>query len=224
MSLYSKIESLERRLRAHYNTDLSTPENRRKANIYNLWFDHAFLRTFWTNAFEVAPGVFRSNQPTHKRFVKLKARGIRSVINLRGESGSAHYLVEKESCDQLGLKLINVPLHARAAISREKLLEVIEALKTTERPFLMHCKSGADRAGLASAIFRMVVEGKPVGEAKKMLSVRFAHVKWSSAGVLDFILERFEEDSQKKDVDFETWVRTVYDPVEITEAYRNRRK
>ena len=35
----------------------------------------------------------------------------------------------------------------------------------------MHCKSGADRAGLASALWLLHVERRPVAEAMKQLSL-----------------------------------------------------
>ena len=112
MALFKRIKAWESNLRASYNTDLSTPENRRRANIYNLWFDHAILRTLWTNEFEIAPGVFRSNHPTPKRFEQMKNDGLKSVLNLRGSYPSAHYAVEKETCDALGLKLVSVSMQA----------------------------------------------------------------------------------------------------------------
>ncbi|MEL6648878.1 MAG: protein tyrosine phosphatase, partial [Pseudomonadota bacterium] len=89
MGLIKRIGDWERNLRAYYNTDLSTPENRRRAHIYNMWFDHAVLRKYWTNFFPVAEGVYRSNQPTHERFVKLKAMGITSILNLRRPARAA---------------------------------------------------------------------------------------------------------------------------------------
>ena len=97
MGLIKQIGDWERNLRAYYNTDLSTPENRRRAHIYNLWFDHAILRKYWTNFFPVTEGVYRSNQPTHERFVKLKKMGIKSVLNLRGAGGAAHYSSRKKA-------------------------------------------------------------------------------------------------------------------------------
>ena len=84
MKLIKRIVDWERSVRASYDTDLSTPENRRRAHIYNLWFDHAILRKVWTNFYPVAPGVYRSNQPTHERFVRLRDQGIKTILNLRG--------------------------------------------------------------------------------------------------------------------------------------------
>ena len=224
MGLFKHISDWERRLRASYNTDLSTPENRRRAHIYNLWFDHAILRKVWTNFHPVAPGVYRSNQPTHDRFVKLKAMGIRTVLNLRGAAGAAHYLVEQESCARLGLTLVNCALHARYAAPREDIQAVIRAFREIDRPFVMHCKSGADRAGFASAIYLLVIEGRPLAEARKMLSVRYIHLKFSRTGVLDFILDLYEARNAESPISFEDWVATEYDNAEVQRQYEATHK
>lgn len=224
MKLFKRITDWERNLRASYNTDLSTPENRRRAHIYNMWFDHAVLRKFWTNFFEVAPGVYRSNQPTHERFVKLKAMGIKTILNLRGDGGAAHYLVEKESCEDLGLTLVDVTLHARYAAPTADIQAVIKAFREIEKPFVMHCKSGADRAGFASAIYLLVIEGRPVSEARKMLGVKYIHFKWTKTGVLDFILDAFEARNARQAIGFEDWIATEYDNVEMQANYEANHK
>lgn len=211
MRLFKPIVDLEQRIRAYYNTDMSTPEKRRRAHIYNMWFDHAVLRIFWTNFYEIAPDVFRSNQPTHKRFERLKAKGLRAVLNLRGAAGAAHYLTEQESCAQLGLDLVDINMLARHAPQRDELLKLIEAFRTIERPFVMHCKSGADRAGFASALYLLVIEGRPMAEARKMLSPRYLHFRFTKTGILDHILDVYEARQARGAIGFEDWVRTEYD-------------
>jgi protein tyrosine phosphatase (PTP) superfamily phosphohydrolase (DUF442 family) len=152
MGLAGRIRQLERDVRAHFNVDPTVPGNERRARIYNRYFDHAILRGIWTNEREIAPGVFRSNHPTHERFAQMPARGIHTVLNLRGASVSAHYMTEKASCEALGLTLVNATLHARTAASRAEIQHLIAVFRKIEKPFVMHCKSGADRAGFASAI------------------------------------------------------------------------
>ncbi|MEM6942039.1 MAG: tyrosine-protein phosphatase [Pseudomonadota bacterium] len=224
MGLIKWIGDQERNLRAYYNTDLSTPENRRRAQIYNLWFDHAILRKFWTNFFPVADGVYRSNQPTHQRFEKLKEMGITSVLNLRGAGGAAHYLVEEESCRMLGLDLVNVNLNARTAASSEEILQVIEAFRTIERPFVMHCKSGADRAGFAAAIYLFVIEGRPLSEARKMLSAKYIHFKWTKTGVLDHIFDLYEARNDLSSISFEDWIASEYDYRAVQKEFLEKKK
>ena len=63
--------------------DLGDPASRRRASLHYHLVDHAILRHHWTNMDEVAPGVWRSNQPTHGRFKALKARGIRTIGTCR---------------------------------------------------------------------------------------------------------------------------------------------
>ena len=224
MSLFKRISNWERALRASYNTDLSTPENRRRADIYNLWFDHAVLRKLWTNCFQVAPGVYRSNQPTHDRFEQLNAAGIRAVMNLRGAGGAAHYLVEEESCRALGLNLVNCALQARDAAPPETILALIRAFREIEKPFVMHCKSGADRAGFASAIYLLVIERRPMAEARRMLGLKYLHLRWSQAGILDYILDQYEARDAQSPIGFEDWIATEYDHAALQAAYHATRK
>ncbi|WP_010138845.1 tyrosine-protein phosphatase [Oceanicola sp. S124] len=220
MTLTDRIRQWERDLRNHYNTDLSSPEKRRRAHIYNLWFDHAVLRTFWTNFFQIAPGVWRSNHPTHKRFAQMKEMGITHVLNLRGAGGAAHYLTERESCEALGLTLVDCSLHARRAVPAEEILKVIDTFRWIPRPFVMHCKSGADRAGFASAIYLMCIEGRPVEEARKMLSTKYIHFRKSRTGVLDYILDLYAARNAASPIGFEDWIRAEYDPVQINADFK----
>ncbi len=224
MGIIKRIGDWERNLRAYYNTDLSTPENRRRAHIYNMWFDHAVLRKFWTNFHPVSDGVYRSNQPTHERFVKLKEMGIKTVLNLRGASPAAHYLVEEESCRELGLALVNVTLHARYAAPAEDILKVIAAFRSIEKPFVMHCKSGADRAGFASAIYLLVIEGRPVAEARRMLSAKYIHFSWSRTGVLDHILDLYEARTGEGPITFEDWIAKEYDRDAVQKDFDTTKK
>ncbi len=209
--LWSRLDAAERRLRYSFGDDISDPSKRRWSKLHYNLFDHAFLRTFWTNFFEIAPGVYRSNQPTHKRFEKYAAMGIKTVINLRGEDPRAHYLFEKESCDALGLTLVNSKLHARKALKAQKYLDVIEALRQAERPMMFHCKSGADRAGIVAAIYLMVFEDVPVEQAKAQLGLKYIHLKGTKTGVQDYILEVYQVRNARAPIGFEDWLRSEYD-------------
>lgn len=220
MGLGQRLKQWEGRIRAHYNVAPTTPENRRKARIYSLWFDHEILRTFWTNFDEVAPGVYRSNHPTRARFEKMKEMGITTILNLRGKNDSAHYWQEVENCEELGLELVNANLLARGAATPEVILDTIAKLKTINRPFLMHCKSGADRAGFAAAIYLMVVEGQPVETARKMLSPRYLHFRNGKVGILDYTLDVYAARNARESISFEEWIATEYDNEEMTKRFR----
>lgn len=213
-----------RGVRQGFNTDLSTPENRRRAAIYNFWFDHGIVRVLWTNLHQVAPGVYRSNHPSEAQFERLKKMGIRTVINLRGPGSNAPYLVEVETCERLGLRLESVALNSRWAPPRDRLQHLIALFRTVERPFVMHCKSGADRAGLASAIYLMTIEGEPVESARRMLSWRFVHFRWMKTGILDFLLDSYAASAAETGIGFEDWLATEYDAEELQAAFDATRR
>jgi len=158
--------------KASFGRDITDPEERKRSYRYVRWVDHGILRTVWTNFGQVADGVYRSNQPDHARLERYRDMGIKAVLNLRGKGVRAPYLFEEESCNTLGLMLVSIPLQARAPAKRENLLAVFEAFDNIPRPFVLHCKSGADRAGLASALYQLD-QGQPVSVAKKELSLRY---------------------------------------------------
>ena len=212
VKILNRLVMAEKRLRATYNVAPDTPENRRKAQIYMLWFDHEVLRKRWTNLHQIAPGVFRSNQPTFERLEKLKEQGINDVVNLRGKSEAAHYLIEKERCQALDLRLHNISLQARRAPEKQHLQELIRLFQQLDKPFLMHCKSGSDRAGLASVMYMLTQTGDSIAAAKRMLSIRFLHLKLTKTGVLDYLLHKYERDFGEKSISFERWLETHYDP------------
>ncbi len=220
-----KFSTWERQWRYSFGDNITDPRERRKSKIHYHIFDHAFLRIPWTNFYPVSEGVWRSNQPTHARFERYAAIGIKAVINLRGEDPYAHYLFEQESCAQLGLKLYNCRLWARRAAERENIVAVIDLMRDIERPFMFHCKSGADRAGFCAALYQMVFDNVPVQKARKQLSFKFIHIKWSKTGVLDYTLDVFEArqaKSSKEAVDFETWIRTEYDHEVIQRGFDSK--
>jgi hypothetical protein len=124
--MFRRLNDLERRWRDHYNVVPVDDETWRRARIYNAWFDHAILRTFWTNQAEIAPGVWRSNHPTKARLKRLKAKGLRTVISLRGGGDEAHNATERLWCEELGLTLRSVGMSDKALPRRETLLELID--------------------------------------------------------------------------------------------------
>ncbi|SDE50524.1 Protein tyrosine/serine phosphatase [Limimaricola pyoseonensis] len=202
--------------------DIGTARGRRQAFASYLILDHAILRYWWTNFHLVAPGVFRSNQPTHGRFGKMAKLGIRTVINLRGEGGHPRYLFEAESCRALGLRLVSTQLSARKAAPRDQILRLFQLLREAERPVVMHCKSGADRAGFASAL-HLLAEGHSVAEARRQLHPRFLHFKNSRTGILDHILDLYEARLQEGPIGIEEWIATEYDPEAATASYAARK-
>lgn len=221
--LKSRLDEAERNLRNSFGNDISSPRGRRAAVWHFHLMDHAFLRVLWSNLDEVEPGVWRSNQPSPRRLKRYARMGIRTIINLRGTSSQSHFLLEQEACNSLGLKLESVPIHARSLVGAEQLLALLDLFETVERPFLMHCKSGADRAGLAAALYLMHIRNVPVQHAKRQLSFRYLHLKNDQTGILDFMLDRYAEDFEKSRVPIRKWIETSYDNRALSREFRQLR-
>lgn len=133
----------------------------------------------WTGNFAtvVAGEVYRSNQPTRERLAAYaRDHGIRSVLNLRGaDPGADWYEAERKTADDLGLTLIDFPMSAGRALDRSGADALLTLLRNAPKPLLIHCRSGADRTGLASVMYRALVEAAEVGAAEGQLSIRYGH-------------------------------------------------
>ena len=216
----TKLQAWQRQLTARIGGDISTPEARRAAKLHYQVVDHGFLRVLWRNLHQIGPGVYRSNQPSAAQLVALHRRlGVKAVLNLRGASGQGFHLFEVETCAQLGIVLQDLALSARQAPSRAMLEALHDALRDLPRPLLIHCKSGADRTGLAAVMYQLLISGQPYAVARRQLSFRYLHVAASPAGILDHILRHYEAAFAATGIGFMDWVREDYDPAQITASF-----
>lgn len=184
-----------------------------------LFVDHGIFRIFYVNKHRVSETVWRSAQPAPFQIRNMAGKGIRTIVNLRGDRLCGSYWLEKKACEKAGIKLVNFQVRSRAAPSLDELRGAKELFERIEYPMLMHCKSGADRAGLMSALYRHLKEGVPVEQAKAELSLRYGHFRQADTGVLDYFFERYLADNARRPMPFWEWVETVYDPVELKSSF-----
>ena len=180
-----------------------------------LLIDHGIFRIFYLNKHPLSPTAWRSAQPTPHHIAQAARSGIKTVINLRGERACGSYWLERAACSRHGLQLVNYQLRSRAAPTREELWGAKHVLDRVEYPILIHCKSGADRAGLMSVLFKHVKLGIPISEAKQQLSLRYGHIRQSDTGVLDAFFDRYLADTANHPMPFFDWVDQVYNPDEL---------
>ncbi len=220
--LFSRWKAFERALDHLLGRDISTDRARRRASWHFNFIDHGILRAFWTNLFEIAPGVWRSNQPSQNRLKQYKAMGIRTVLNLRGVTDRSPYLFEEEACRELGMQMVNHRLSARSLVRAKVLLSLLDTFEKIDKPFVMHCKSGADRAGLASALYLLHIEGASIAEARKQLSFKYIHIRASKTGVLDHVLDAYEADTRSEPMPIRTWIAKRYHPKKLQASFDSR--
>lgn len=187
-----------------------------------LFIDHAILRLGWRNWGVVAPGrLYRSNHPLPWQ-LSLAARhqGIRTVINLRGNRADcgADALSRAEAA-RLGLAHIDAPFESRGAPHKDRILRLAAIFQDMQEPALIHCKSGADRTGLAAGLWLML-QGRSVAEALAQLSLRHGHVAASRTGILDAFFKSFAVFRQANpEIPFLEWVQGTYDEAALRESF-----
>ena len=199
--------------------DLSTPEGRARARADLTWGDHGFLRRYFHNLHWISPEMARANQPSPRQIARYAKMGVRTILNLRGVSDTGYYALEREACAEHGVALIDARMHSREPPSREQVLEAKRLFQTIEYPALMHCKSGADRAGVMAVLYMHFRQGKPIAEAIEQLSLKYLHVKQGKTGMIDFFFATYLEETKESGKPFLDWVLEDYDRAKVKAAF-----
>jgi protein tyrosine phosphatase (PTP) superfamily phosphohydrolase (DUF442 family) len=187
----------------------------------SLLRDHAALRVGWRNWGVVEAGrLYRSNHPMPWQLRQATRRfGLRTVVNLRGwraECGSD--ALSRREAARLGLEHVDAPLESRGAPHRDRLLRLAGIFSRLQEPALLHCKSGADRTGLAAGVW-LLLQGRDVAEAAAQLSWRFGHVKAARTGILDAFFAAY---AAAGDVPFLEWLERGYDEAALKAQFKAR--
>lgn len=184
-----------------------------------LIVDHGIFRLAYLNLHRLGGTAWRSAQPAPHQIASIARLGVRTIVNLRGPRWCGSYWLEQQACRRHGIRLVDYQVRSRAAPTREEVLGARDLLRRLEGPVLIHCKSGADRAGLMSTLYLIAVEGVPVAEARGQLAMRFGHIRQSDTGVLDHFFERYLEANERAPIGFFEWVETVYDADEVKSSF-----
>jgi protein tyrosine/serine phosphatase len=203
--------------------DLTTGAGRRRAVADYLWKDHAWLRLGFSNAHWISDELVRANQPWPFQFKAWADRGIKTVINLRGGFHTSFRALEVDACRRYGLELVDFVIASRDVPTAEKVLGAQRLFDTVRYPALMHCKSGADRAGIMGVFYKHFRQGQPIAQAISQLSLKYLHVRAGLTGVLDYIFERYLTEGEPAGLSFLEWVQSpAYDPVAIQADFRGQ--
>jgi protein tyrosine/serine phosphatase len=127
----------------------------------------------------VSPGeLYRSAQLTPAQIDEyVQKYGIRTIINLRGDNeGRSWYDEEVKESDRLKLVHVDFGMSARHELTQAQAMALIALMEKAAKPLLIHCKDGADRTGLASALYLAVVKKADPKTAEAQLSFRYGHI------------------------------------------------
>jgi protein tyrosine/serine phosphatase len=100
--------------------------------------------------------IYRGSQPTAENYRQLAAFGIRTVLDLRGDSESD----SKDLAERAGLRYINLPLEPKQYPqpgAAQRFLEIVN--DQSSWPIYVHCAGGRHRTGAMIAVYRITVDG-----------------------------------------------------------------
>lgn len=193
-----------------FDPSLSRSSDHFKAWLDSLFIDHSIFRLIWSNFDTIIPNkVYRCNHPTPARLHKLSQKyNIKTIINLRGQRDCGSDALSRHAAKKMGIAQLDLPFESRGAPHKDRILNLANIYQTLEFPIIIHCKSGADRAGLVAALI-MIFEHKSVQEAMKQLSWKYGHFKQAKTGILDQFFTYYLHETQEK-INFLTWVKQNY--------------
>lgn len=144
---------------------------------------------------QVNAHLFRGAQPNEGGIERLKALGIRTIINLRGEDEGTRD--EAEQARRAGLRYFNVPLPDLSRPKDEQVERVLNLVNDRANwPVFVHCNHGKDRTGLIIACYRISQDGW-TSEKAKAEAKRYG-MSWVQVGMKDYISDYYKRRQEEK--------------------------
>jgi protein tyrosine/serine phosphatase len=146
-----------------------------------LWLWQASIVRISQNFEEVDPGKFyRSAQLTPQELEeKIKLYKIKTVISLRGAPEKSYWVdAQRKVLKNLNVQFVPISWTTDYFPESAQLKNYLQTLKTAAYPILVHCRTGADRTGEATALYAIDFMKLPKEEAiSKYLSFKYWHVE-----------------------------------------------
>jgi protein tyrosine/serine phosphatase len=144
----------------------------------------------------------------------IKKYAIKSIINLRNALKSRPELLKNEMlvAQKYHLNYYHIELPAQHAPKVADLRRLVNVLATAPKPILIHCKAGADRTGLASAISVILAGNESIDDMEDQISWQYNVYSNTTIGYqtisnyLNWLATTGRKNSKEN---FLTWVNTI---------------
>lgn len=101
---------------------------------------------------------FRGSQPVGQDYADLAALGVKTVINLIGDSDRDPQ--EAAMVARQGMRYVNIPMSTRVAPTAVQLDQFLSLVNdAASQPVYVHCVGGSHRTGVMTAVYRMIHDG-----------------------------------------------------------------
>lgn len=110
------------------------------------------------NFARVNDGYYRGAQPAGDDYEDLARLGVKTVINLIGDSDLDH--TEQGSVEAAGMRYVNIPMSTRKEPTPAQLTQFLSIVNdAASQPVYVHCVGGRHRTGVMTAVYRMTRDG-----------------------------------------------------------------
>jgi uncharacterized protein (TIGR01244 family) len=156
--------------------------------------------------------VYRAGQPTAAQLEGwIERYGIRTVLRLRGGADEdAAYASVGGLARSRGVEFVLAPMTASGYPTKRQLLLLWDTFANAEYPVLIHCRAGADRSGLAAALYVLQRTGDLDRARGELALLPYGHTGLSGTWRLDDVLDQYEPWAGT--LSFPDWVRLHYEP------------
>jgi protein tyrosine phosphatase (PTP) superfamily phosphohydrolase (DUF442 family) len=180
-----------------------------------FYVQHSIYRNF---AIVVPDQVYRSAQPSPDHLRQwTKKYGLKTVICLRGSTFDGYDEYAK-TAKELGLNLITLRFGAGRPPPTPMLYQLIDALDQSEQPILLHCRSGIDRAGMASTLAQMAIGKETYADAMDQRAAWSKHASRQD-GYIGTLFDDYEAAKTQAAkptgswIQFRDWAKGQYHPI-----------
>ncbi len=157
-----------------------------------------YAHMLWTTNFHpvIAGELYRSSQPSASTIAEFqKQYGIKTIINLRGDNTGRHwYDNEVAEAKELNINHIDFHMSAGRELTQAQAEQLVDIMRNAPKPILIHCQAGADRTGLASALYLAAIAKANEATAEGQMSIIYGHLPFSftRAYAMDRTFEKLE--------------------------------
>lgn len=154
--------------------------------------------------------LYRRSQPSEESLSEIiEEYEIKTVLRLRGGAvDDPAFQDSYNAASAHGINFVQIPMSASRFPKKWEIVQLTETLEAGPYPMLIHCRAGADRTGLASALY-LLHAGKSMSEARGELTIWYGHLGMFGTQKMEETLDMYEP--WRPYLTIAEWAREIYE-------------